>query len=363
MKQQRDTLQKLFNFICKDTGSQNESSKLIVMVRVQFVIMFLLSVVYDIVASLFLQQAFLISSQIMTVVVLAMFVFSYYCKPFTSFCLYNIYILTWVIVNVILFGWDVGTPPFLIILLVFSFFCVCGYEKIKLAYSLVILVIRVALYYFCVSHDRLACPIADAATTFLIINTLAHFSAILAIVYYYSKNSQLLESKLLEYNKQLKKQAETDTLTGLSNRRSTISYLENLMKNCEDFLCICLCDIDFFKHVNDTYGHDMGDEVLKKVSSTFRSALPDKCFISRWGGEEFLIIFPHSNGDDAYGHLEILRSKMKNVVFKHQTEEFHVSLTYGLVEYDFHSDLTAFLKQADENLYYGKEHGRDRIVY
>ena len=172
-----------------------------------------------------------------------------------------------------------------------------------------------------------------------------------------------MEGKLIEYNERLQKQANTDTLTGLFNRRKTIEYLDSLLKSADNQISFCLCDIDFFKKVNDTYGHNIGDEVLKTLSDTFRKELPKDTFISRWGGEEFLLIFPGLNGDETMVALERLRQKVKSIVFNGGIEKFSISLTFGLVEYDYHSDLTTLLKQADEKLYIGKENGRDRIIF
>ena len=103
--------------------------------------------------------------------------------------------------------------------------------------------------------------------------------------------------------------------------------------------------------------------MLKTLSDTFRKELPKDTFISRWGGEEFLLIFPGLNGDETMVALERLRQKVKSIVFNGGIEKFSISLTFGLVEYDYHSDLTTLLKQADEKLYIGKENGRDRIIF
>ena len=75
------------------------------------------------------------------------------------------------------------------------------------------------------------------------------------------------------------------------------------------------------------------------------------------------MIFPDSNGDEANIALETLRRKIKSIVFDGGTNTFSISMTFGLIEYDFHSDLTALLKQADEKLYLGKANGRDQIVF
>lgn len=354
---------KIYEYICKDTGRKNESSKLIVVLRMLILSMtvysllncFLIACIKDVRA-----LVFAIASLVLFVLA---FVCSYYWSSFMSYCILNIYILTWTLANVLCFGWNIGVQHFLTILLVFCFFSKYRHEKAKFIYTGCLLVLRLYLYYYCQSHAPVFALTHPLGNYLQIVNTFFVFLTLALIAYIFSADSQELEGKLIEYNRQLMKQANTDTLTGLYNRRSTIEYLDDLLNNPEHQISICLCDIDFFKHVNDTYGHDVGDVVLKKISETFRKELPQDSFISRWGGEEFLLIFPKLNGDEAVVALEKLRQKIKTIVFDGVIETFTISLTYGLVEYDYHSDLTTILKEADEKLYLGKESGRDRIIF
>ena len=197
-----------------------------------------------------------------------------------------------------------------------------------------------------------------------IINTLAIFWCISVIVYVFSKDSQALEGKLIDYNNQLLGQANTDALTGLYNRRKAMEYLEKLLvPSNHEFTSICICDIDFFKKVNDNYGHDVGDTVLQGIAKTMKTTLNKISFIARWGGEEFLLVFPSCNGDEALCHLEELKSNIKSLQFHVGEKTFSVAMTFGLTEYDFHSDIDSALKEADEKLYMGKENGRDQIVF
>lgn len=205
---------------------------------------------------------------------------------------------------------------------------------------------------------------AEINAAFQTVNSVSIFWSLALLSYYFSTDTQALEGKLIEYNEQLRRQASIDPLTGLNNRRSTMEYLEKLLKNAVDQISICLCDIDFFKKVNDTYGHNIGDVVLQKIAETFRKdLLPYNCFVSRWGGEEFLLIFPQANGDEAKIALDALRRTINGIVFDGGVAQFSISMTFGLVEYDFHSDITTLLKEADEKLYLGKENGRDQIVF
>lgn len=356
-------LSTIYENICRDTGNQNESAKLIAVVRLLNLTMLVHSFVCCVLVSLTGHTGVLAFSLISPVLFLAIFVLSYHCGTFTSYCILNICILFWSVMNVYYFGWNIGIQHFLAVLLVFVFFSKYRHERVKIAYVVFLSVLRLILYYYCRSHQPVAMIDATLNNALQTVNTFFIFLSLGLIAYLFSTTTQEMEGKLIEYNRKLMKQANTDTLTGLYNRRCTMEYLEKLLDNPDAQISICLCDIDHFKRVNDTYGHDIGDVVLTTISDTFRTKLPSDTFISRWGGEEFLLIFPRMNGDEAGTALEILRQKIRDLVFDGGSEKFTVSLTYGLVEYDFHSDITTVLKEADEKLYIGKESGRDRVIF
>lgn len=158
--------------------------------------------------------------------------------------------------------------------------------------------------------------------------------------------------------------ANTDKLTSLYNRRRAIEYIEECCKNCGNKgFCLCICDIDFFKKVNDTYGHDTGDKVLQAIGKVFREEMEGKNMAARWGGEEFLLLFPDINGDAAFIRLCEIRRKIKNIVVMKAGQEIRVTMTFGLAEYDYSGNYESMLTTADQKLYRGKEDGRDRIVY
>ncbi|MCD7724101.1 MAG: GGDEF domain-containing protein [Clostridiales bacterium] len=356
-------LSNIYREVCKDTGGKNESSKLIVVVRLLTLVMLVYTLATCILSLLSGHRGGVAFYLVSLVFFIVIFIMSYKYSTFVSYCILNVYILAWVFANIICFGWNIGVQLFLITLLLFCYFSRYRHEPAKVCYSILLIWLRIFLYYYCQNHSPIITlsPIINDA--FQIVNTLAVFGSISIIAYIFSTDTQTLEGKLIEYNEKLQQQAHTDTLTGLYNRRRTMEYLDGLFHSATSQISICLCDIDFFKKVNDTYGHDVGDVVLQTLSQTFRQELPKDCFISRWGGEEFLLIFPQLNGDEAVSALETLRQKIKSIVFDGGTETFSVSMTFGLVEYDYRSDLNSLLKQADEKLYIGKESGRDRIVF
>ena len=356
-------LKKAAQLISKDTGETNESPKLVVVIR-----LIVLSMLFYITANSIIYIR--ISNTFVTLLLLAsiitflfILVMTYHTRTKTVAFTLNILMLIWVTTIVYYIGWDIGVQHFIMVLLILSFFS--GYEnyRLKTCYAIILCAIRIYLYFLC--RTRASIVELDAASTNIlqIINTITIFWCISVIAYIFSKDSQLLEGKLVAYNNQLVNQANTDALTGLHNRRRAEDYLTKLINsNPTDAISIAIGDIDFFKKVNDNYGHDIGDIVLTQVAQAMKTTLGNFAFIARWGGEEFLIVFPSSNGDDAFILLDKLRSNIKAMQFFSGKESFSITMTFGLAEYDF-TDMDTIIKEADEKLYMGKGNGRDQIVY
>ena len=157
------------------------------------------------------------------------------------------------------------------VLLILYFFS--SYKKYawKISYAVFLCAFRIVLFYIYHYREPNWQLSIKEENIMQIINTITIFACISVVAFIFSRDSQELEGKLIEYNAMLEKQANTDTLTGLYNRRKAIEYLEVLTKNYADHggFSLCICDIDFFKKVNDNYGHDFGDEVLKGISRIF----------------------------------------------------------------------------------------------
>ena len=192
---------------------------------------------------------------------------------------------------------------------------------------------------------------------------------ILFFVYRYrvtlNYNTQLLNinHELEHLNNQLEELSQTDQLTQLSNRR----YLDmNLSKEItrahryKESFCIILVDIDFFKHVNDTYGHQKGDAVLKDTANILKTYSREVDIVGRWGGEEFLIILPQTRLDNAVRTAEKLRVKIAEYDFA--TGE-RLSASFGVTEFKLEEDdESSVLSRVDKNLYEAKETGRNKTI-
>ena len=168
----------------------------------------------------------------------------------------------------------------------------------------------------------------------------------------------------LNMQRSLRTMIDRDALTSLLNRRSGDMRLR---KNIEEFVsqgtpfCVALGDIDLFKKVNDTYGHECGDLVLKKVSETLRNHMHEIGFAARWGGEEFLLVFHQTELDDAYRSLETLMEKIRTLEVEYNNQLIHVTMTFGITP-GSGSDMKDLIRAADEKLYNGKTAGRNQVV-
>ncbi|MGE4318453.1 MAG: diguanylate cyclase [Deferribacterales bacterium] len=179
----------------------------------------------------------------------------------------------------------------------------------------------------------------------------------------------LLEQRnreLTEAYEKIEQLALTDSLTGLANRRNIMNQMAIEVSRCgrngSNFSLI-MGDIDFFKKINDSYGHDTGDHVLKVLALIMQENLRQQDIISRWGGEEFLIMLPYTDLNKAVAVAEKLREAVKNTPLSYAGEKFSVTMTFGVSQFDKNLGLEKAIKKADDALYLGKHTGRDKVLW
>ena len=178
---------------------------------------------------------------------------------------------------------------------------------------------------------------------------------------YYRERSHKALDKLQQSKDQ---QANTDPLTGLANRRFIdASLVTDFRQNPSQFLPLTLimCDIDHFKQLNDRFGHDVGDEVLKAVAALFIKNLRQHDFACRTGGEEFLLILPQTSLDDAGYVAEKIRIQLSQQQFVKQDSSYQVTASFGVASCDDAQQFQESLKLADVMLYQAKHQGRNQI--
>ncbi|MCK8058942.1 MULTISPECIES: GGDEF domain-containing protein [unclassified Fusibacter] len=174
----------------------------------------------------------------------------------------------------------------------------------------------------------------------------------------------LLYRELEENLKEIKRLSVTDQLTGIFNRRRFIEVLKYEFSRIGRYgigFSIIMFDIDHFKNVNDTYGHDIGDFVLKKLSELVQSRLRESDTFARWGGEEFMILMPQSTLETALKLSEAIRQLISNFDFSPVTQ---VTSSFGVINYSDESkiDFEDIISYVDQALYKAKQTGRNRVV-
>ena len=170
--------------------------------------------------------------------------------------------------------------------------------------------------------------------------------------------------KLVTASKKLQSSAITDPLTEIYNRRALEMHFGK-MNTKQLGLAFAMIDLDFFKRINDSYGHDVGDKTLSHVVRLTRQSIPDDASLYRWGGEEFLLVLRTGNPDDVRNELERLRKQIENnpLIFADGLHAI-INITVSIGGIFPNQDLTIeeCIRLADVNLYEAKESGRNRVV-
>jgi diguanylate cyclase (GGDEF)-like protein len=174
--------------------------------------------------------------------------------------------------------------------------------------------------------------------------------------------------QLTQLNQQLQQLAHTDEVTGLFNKRRLQEHLEmevaRAKRYAECFSCLMI-DIDDFKKINDTFGHQAGDEVLRQTGLLLRQSLRISDFVARYGGEEFTIILPRTNSAGAYRVAENLRLAFKSHEFKIPSASLYITISIGVACYSGvgYLDTQQLISHADTALYRAKKNGKDQACF
>lgn len=174
------------------------------------------------------------------------------------------------------------------------------------------------------------------------------------------------EKDIFRENNKLQEMVVIDPLTKAYNRQYLDFFLDNLIEEANQFdtgFGIIFVDIDHFKNVNDTYGHDVGDEVLKMMANTIMSNIRSNDRLGRWGGEEFILVYRIKN----IKSLEILANKQRLVIANSSItlptgKELSITVSMGAVVYENGMTKDELIKKADDKMYLAKESGRNKVI-
>ena len=196
---------------------------------------------------------------------------------------------------------------------------------------------------------------------FYIFNSFCAFAFLITLSLLFVYEVRITNARLRHQNAILDQLANTDPLTGLYNRRSMNVFLEQALQSQTNFHVI-MCDIDDFKKVNDTYGHDFGDIVLQEIAEITMKTVDDAGYVCRWGGEEILILISSRVSESVLHIAESIRTKVEYHIFELNQKIVHCTLTLGVAAYHKTETLEETIARADDNLYRGKRSGKNKVV-
>lgn len=193
------------------------------------------------------------------------------------------------------------------------------------------------------------------------VESIKALASYIAIALNNSRTSEELQRKARE----LDMLSKTDPLTGLYNRRYIIEKMEEERTRFRRYgkkFSLIIVDIDFFKRVNDAWGHDCGDYVLLETARQMKQILREQDCLARWGGEEFLIMLPETDAAGAEVLADRLRASIEEKTFEYKKKRISITLTLGICEYGNGLSVDDAIMKADNALYEGKNRGRNCVV-
>jgi len=211
-------------------------------------------------------------------------------------------------------------------------------------------------------------PLPDERVLFIAepIHAIHNLEAITAELEKIKRSLANKETELRAVIAQADEVAHTDALTFLPNRKRIIADLQRETMFSDRYgtpLAISMLDIDYFKQINDTYGHVTGDEVLRKLALELRDHIRHPDTIGRYGGEEFLVVLPHSTLKAASEQAERLCKHVRSMLIQSGEHEIKLTISIGIAQYKIHKeDWQGFLSRADNALYKAKNGGRNQWI-
>ena len=260
-------------------------------------------------------------------------------------------------------GWGCGAQHFLIPVLLLCFFNIYDPPWLKVLICLLLILCRMGLYAWSLYHPAQYDLSPAVGIAFQVINSLTLFLTLSVNCILLSSSIQDTERQLRLDNQELHEEASTDPLTQLPNRRAMMDVVEKFrLTEPEENFCIAIADIDFFKKVNDTYGHNCGDYTLQQLAALLKRYAGDQFQVCRWGGEEFCFFMPHLNLDQAGEVMFTINQEVAKMPLCFEGVCFSITVTIGVAENDFQSPMKEILETADRRLYRGKVGGRNQVV-
>lgn len=265
----------------------------------------------------------------------------------------------------ILVGWELGFPLYIVAIMPVIFYMHFSLSESSMHETLLIGICCLLTFVTCKFISYRIEPIYEVSETaalwIYIFNSLCTFAMLMFFSMLFLREMQCSHAILEEQNARLDKIAGIDALTGLYNRRSMDKFISNAVNSGKCYSLI-MCDIDDFKKVNDTYGHDAGDIVLKNIADAIVSGLREGDYVCRWGGEEILILATGTPLTAAQMVSERVRQRVEAIESVYRDTVIKCTVTVGAAESSECDCAEDTISLADKRLYKGKKIGKNCVV-
>lgn len=276
--------------------------------------------------------------------------------------LVHLEVVGFVITSVLWAGWDTGVALYAIALSSLVYFCPFNHKWVPYLFSLGELVVFLSLRYYSIHHPPFGTAVTGEFATWLYLySALACFGIIIIASFISDLTASVTRKALQDENKSLEVIASQDELTGLLTRRS---FFKNLDGHFNRLLIFAMGDIDDFKRINDTYGHPCGDYILQTIARLMEEHCGETAEIYRWGGEEFLFLFPTTPFEEAEEQLNTLCHALAEYPFNYGGILLTVTATFGMSSgyCNREAEADSLIDRADRMLYFGKRQGKNRVI-
>lgn len=257
-------------------------------------------------------------------------------------------------------GWNYGSYLYLIAMSSLIYFC--PFKNKLIPYLFGVIEAFLFIYLKFQTHDAIPYIIMNEDYQFFLylFNCVCSFFIILYAAFLSGASTTVLRDSLVSENKMLNKVAYYDQLTGAYTRYHFLKKLNAMKVNPYG---IAMFDLDDFKQINDTYGHNCGDYILNETVSMLKKNNSELFKVIRWGGEEFIILFMQPiDKDSLYNQLQILRQKVEDYEYQHNGDTIKITITIGATIADKKEEITDVIDRIDKNLYHGKHSGKNCVI-
>ncbi|MES3024590.1 MAG: diguanylate cyclase [Pseudomonadota bacterium] len=275
--------------------------------------------------------------------------------PIAAICLIWIEVLGHAALGTLMVGWDSGFHYYLLM------FIPAIFISARRAKAVLLVVALWGFYVALNASTYFMAPVEPLQPVALIVLRYFNISVVFAMFSYLTSHFYVA---IIVAQKRMSELAMTDPLTGLYNRRyisELAAYEAVQQKRLLTNLAIIIADIDYFKVVNDSHGHEAGDGVIVALSEALKASIREQDSAARWGGEEFLIVLPDTNMDSAAMVAERIRANVAALAIPNGAATLAATMTLGVASYRLGEAIGATIARADAALYKGKNGGRNRV--